>query len=77
MQELSTSGEFIRAFDLRGSGSGKSNMPYGIATQASTGDLYVTEAGADRVQVFSPEGAFVTTFGSPGSGPGNSPIPRA
>ena len=76
VQELSTSGEFIRAFDEKGSGSGKSNQPYAIATEASTGDVYVTEVGSERVQVFSAEGAFLNTFGTPGSGEGQFSAPK-
>ena len=72
VQEFSISsahmGKFERQFDENGSGTGQSNKPYGITTEASTGDLYVSEVGSDRVQVFSSEGAFVTVFGSPGNG---------
>ena len=56
----------LAIFDERGSGNGKSNFPSGIATDPTSGDLYVSETGADRVQKFSPEGSFITTFGSPG-----------
>ena len=36
----------------------------------------MTEVGAERVQVFGPEGAFVTAFGSPGSGEGEFSDPK-
>jgi DNA-binding beta-propeller fold protein YncE len=76
VQEFSSSGGFIRAFDEKGSGNGKSNLPFGIATDPTTGDLYVSETGADRVQKFSPEGSFIVTFGSPGSGVGQFSSPE-
>jgi DNA-binding beta-propeller fold protein YncE len=76
VQEFSSSGGFIRVFDERGSGNGKSNFPFGIATDPTTGDLYVSETGADRVQKFSPEGSFIATFGSPGSGVGQFSDPQ-
>jgi len=77
VQEFSSSGKYERAFDEKGSGKGKSNVPWRIAADPGTGDLYVVEgasilagAEANRVQEFSPEGAFVTTFGSSGLGNG-------
>jgi DNA-binding beta-propeller fold protein YncE len=76
VQEFSSSGAFIRVFDEKGSGNGKSNFPSGIATDPTSGDLYVSEAGNDRVQKFSPEGSFITTFGSPGSGAGQFSDPQ-
>ena len=65
-------GEFIGQFDENGSGSGKSNLPWGIATDPTTGNLYVSEVGNDRVQEFSPSGSFITSFGNrPGGRGGN------
>jgi hypothetical protein len=77
IQEFSSSGKFERQFDEKGSGTGKSNVPYGIASEPGTGNLYVVEgasilagATANRVQEFSPEGSFITAFGSSGVGTG-------
>jgi DNA-binding beta-propeller fold protein YncE len=76
VQEFSSSGEFIRQFDESGSGSGQTaDDPFGIASDPTTGNLYVTEL-ADRVQEFSPEGAFIAAFGSPGSGNGQLSFPE-
>ena len=75
MQEFEPSGTFVRAFDnVAGSGNGEEELPQGIATDPTTGNLYVTEAG-NRVQVFSSTGTFVTKFGSAGSGPGQMSAP--
>ena len=79
VQEFSTTGGFIRQFDTLGSpygAPGTQETPYGIATDPTTGNLFVTELG-DRVQEFSPTGSFVATFGSPGSGNGQFSEPRA
>ena len=43
---------------------------WGIATDPTTGGLYVTEIGNERVQKFSASGAFIAAFGSHGSGNG-------
>jgi sugar lactone lactonase YvrE len=64
VQEFSTSGEFIRQFDENGPGSGQTgDDPLGIASDPTTGNLYVTELG-NRVQEFSPTGSFITAFGN-------------
>ncbi len=83
VQEFSTAGTFVSVFDEKGSGTGKSNVPYGIATDAASGNLYVVEgasilagASANRVQEFTPEGVFVTAFGSSGVGTGQLAGPR-
>ena len=77
MQEFSTAGRYIRAFDEAGSGTGKSSLPWGIATDPTTGNLYVSEVGNDRVQEFSCRGSFIAAFGSPGSGNTQFSGPRA
>jgi DNA-binding beta-propeller fold protein YncE len=43
------------------------------ATDPTTGDLFVSEAGNDRVQKFSPERSFIATFGS-GAGQFSVPL---
>ncbi len=83
IQEFSGSGKYERQFDERGSGIGKSDVPYDIASEAGSGNLYVVEgasvlagAEANRVQEFSPEGSFITAFGSSGLGNGQLAGPR-
>ena len=64
VQELSTSGTFIASFDETGSA-----LPSGIATDPTTGDLYVSDLNG-HVQQFSAAGSLLASFGSPGSGVG-------
>lgn len=40
------------------------------------GNLFVLDSGNHRVQVFSPDGAFVRTMGEPGEGPGQLADPQ-
>ena len=74
VQEFSTSsehfGRYEGEFDELGSGADKSFGAWAIATDPTTGNLYVSDAGNDRVQEFSSSGGLITTFGSPGSGAG-------
>jgi len=76
VQEFATNGAFVRQFDEKGSGNGKSSYPYGIAADPATGDLYVSETGNNRVQEFTPSGSFITAFASAGSGPGQLSNPQ-
>lgn len=77
VQEFSSTGGLIRRFDSeRGSGNGESYMPWGIATDPETGDLYVSEFGNDRMQEFSPEGGFIAAFGERGTGVGQLLQPK-
>ncbi|HEY5286439.1 MAG TPA: hypothetical protein VIJ50_04980, partial [Solirubrobacteraceae bacterium] len=60
---------------ITGVGNGQYSGPRGIAVDPETGNLYVTEMWNDRVQEVSTSGAFVTKFGSAGSGPGQFALP--
>ena len=51
-----------------GTGTGQFTQPSDIAVSAN-GRVYVAD-GAGRVEVFGPDGSYLTTFGSLGSGPG-------
>jgi hypothetical protein len=54
-------------------GTGEGEFSYtvgGVAVNQSTGDVYVVDAGNDRVQRFDADGAFVSQFGVSGSGEG-------
>ena len=80
VQELSVTpgasfGQVITQFDDGSPGRGAPEVPYAIASDPSTGNLYVTELG-NRVQEFSPEGSFLSTFGSVGSGNGQFSFPE-
>ena len=70
VQELSTTGEFIAAFDEAGS------LPSGIATDPTTGNLYISDVNGHVAQ-FSAAGSLIASFGSPGSGTGQLWGPQA
>ncbi len=70
-------GEFLGEFDEKGSGSGQSNLPWGIAADPTSGNVLISEVGSDRVQEFSPERAFIMSFGSPGAGNAQLSDPQA
>jgi RHS repeat-associated protein len=53
---------------IAGSGNGQFKLPSGIVVSQSTGDVYVTDGGNGRIEVFSSSGAFLKAFGSSGSG---------
>ena len=65
----------MRKFGKNGSGNGELNTPTSIGID-SDNVVYVTEAGNNRVSVFTCEGKFLTSFGSYGSGPGQFSGPR-
>ena len=76
MQEYSTAGTSLATFDERGSGNGKSQLPEGIASDPTTGNLYVSDFAKDNVQEFSSAGTFIAAFGSMGSGAGQFSFPQ-
>lgn len=57
--------------ELAGAGTegGQFNAPRGIAI-GDDGRIYVVDAGNQRVQVFTTDGEFLSSFGGPGAGPG-------
>jgi len=55
-------------FDHKWGGYGQFDTPYGLCL-GPDGNVYVADL-ADRVQVFTPAGQLVRTFGEPGSGDG-------
>jgi DNA-binding beta-propeller fold protein YncE len=60
-------GNFVKSWGQTGSGQGQFNRIKGIATDAA-GNLYVADAGNNRIQVFDGEGTFksqITGIGSP------------
>ena len=67
--EMWTSRVASRAIGTMGSGAGQLSSPKGIATDAD-GYLYVADSQNHRIQVFSPEGAFVREWGSQGMAAG-------
>src|SRR5947199_426896 len=60
---------YITQWGESGSGPGQLLYPRGIAV-GPNGNVYVTDHGNNRVQVFTSNGDFVTQWGSYGSGNG-------
>jgi len=58
-----------------GSGDGQFRSPWGIATDKN-GDVYVTDTGNSRVQIFNSGGSFIRRFGSQGNGVDRFQEPR-
>jgi YD repeat-containing protein len=54
---------------IAGAGNGELDYPHGM-TVDSSGDVWVTEEGNDRVQEFSETGEYLGKFGSAGTGAG-------
>jgi DNA-binding beta-propeller fold protein YncE len=52
---------------LNGSGNGEFNMPMGVAVDSS-GNVWVVDAGDNRVQEFNASGAYLQKFGTEGGG---------
>ena len=60
-------GNFLKSWGQTGSGQGQFNNIRGLASDAA-GNLYVADAGNNRIQVFDGEGTFksqITTIGMP------------
>jgi len=69
VEELTTSGAYVRGFGVEGTGSGQFKAPEGIAADAA-GNIYVVDGPDSRVEEFSSSGAFLDEFGSYGTGEG-------
>jgi RHS repeat-associated protein len=64
-----TEGTLIRSWGTEGSAAGQLKDPYGVAP-GPEGNIWVSEYGNSRVQVFSSAGGYLYGFGSKGNGPG-------
>jgi tripartite motif-containing protein 71 len=53
------------------------HAPYTVAASPSSGDLYVADSAANRIEEFTPGGARVRRWGERGSGQGQFIAPRA
>ncbi len=54
---------FSSSFAGQGSGDGQLKEPAGIAVSEATGDIYVVDAGNNRVVEFGPDHKFIRTWG--------------
>jgi tripartite motif-containing protein 71 len=59
----------MRAFGTAGSGAGQLDSAYRLVI-GPEGDIWASEYGNNRVQVFTPAGELVYQFGTEGSGNG-------
>jgi DNA-binding beta-propeller fold protein YncE len=67
IEEHNEKGELLQKFATRGEGEGNVLYPKRLAINSS-GDVWVADAGNNRVEVFNEKGEYVTTFGGTGSG---------
>ncbi|MEC9280731.1 MAG: 6-bladed beta-propeller, partial [Chloroflexota bacterium] len=58
-----------------GSGDGEFIRPQGLAIDSEC-NVYVSEYGNDRIQVFDPQGRFLRKWGSEGNGDGEFSQPQ-
>jgi YD repeat-containing protein len=66
VQVFSAQGVLLKKFGSEGAGAGQFKSPWGIAISKSTegaSNVYVSDVTNDRVEEFSPSGAFVRAFG--------------
>jgi hypothetical protein len=83
IQKFTSSGAFVTAWGTLGSGDGQFNDPNWVAVDAS-GNVYVSDAGCElcetenannRIEKFTNDGRFITTWGSYGLGDGQFNLP--
>ena len=61
IQKFTPQGEFLRFFGEAGRGPSKLHRPSDVAVDAD-GDVYVTDWGQDKVEVYDAHGGHLTTF---------------
>lgn len=69
-------GRHLFDFGKRGSGPGEFAMPYDLAINRD-GQVYVTDSGNCRIQIFDREGNYLKSFGTPGTSLGRFGRPKA
>lgn len=67
-------GEFVHSIGTKGSRDGELSLPHGIAYH--DGQLYVSDSGNNRIQVFSKNGTFIRGIGRKGTSAGQFSFPR-
>jgi len=58
---FSPKGELVRSWGEPGSGPGEFHLPHGIAV-AADGRVFVCDREADRIQIFSPDGEYLSEW---------------
>ena len=59
--------ELVVAWGDSGTGNGQFRFPWGVAVDAS-GNVHVSDAGNNRIQVFTSGGVYLSQWGDSGSG---------
>jgi len=67
---------YVSQFGTTGSGNGEFDNPRGVILDGSN-NMYVTDAGNDRVQIFDSSGSYLSQFGSTGSNDGEFNAPHS
>jgi len=60
---------FVSEWGSKGSAPGEFNQPIGVALD-DEGNVYVSDAGNNRIQKFTADGAFIVEWGTAGNGQG-------
>src|SRR5690349_3212999 len=63
-------------FGEPGNGQGQFSQPQGIAIDPQDGEVFVADSSNHRIQVFTPDGVFVRSFGTLGTAPGQVNVPE-
>lgn len=74
--KFDAAGNYLSNFGSSGSGNGQLQDPEGMAFDAD-GNIYVADAGNNRIQKFDANGNYLSQFGSLGSGNGQFQAPLA
>jgi len=64
----------VRQFGIAGTAPGEFNRAEGLGIDAED-RIYVADSCNHRVQIFSPDGQFLTAYGKPGTAPGEMSYP--
>lgn len=66
---------YITQWGSAGSANGQFDLPWGVAVNPNTGEVFVADQNNHRIQVFDGNGSFLRSFGSFGTGPGQLNLP--
>ncbi|HEV2124991.1 MAG TPA: 6-bladed beta-propeller, partial [Chloroflexota bacterium] len=61
VHQFTATGEYVRSWGEPGTGPGEFNLPHGIAVDAQ-GQVLVADRENERIQFFSPDGAYLTEW---------------
>jgi DNA-binding beta-propeller fold protein YncE len=75
VQKFDSGGHFITKWGTEGTGNGQLKRPAGIAIDSGD-NIYVSDAGNDRIEKFDNSGKFLLKWGSRGNGNGQLDSPH-